>query len=625
MSNTTGASIGPKVAISASNNGVGVEGVTELINNNNSSTTTTNLSTTMTSTISSSSSSSLSTTVLPTAVSAVNTSTTTTTTTTIGGPIVAGNGIVMIMPNGPNSFLPCLRKLRHLKSILCRNLLPVINRNAEISLPNTYYTLHAPPIEKHRSFLKSKQIETADEKIILLDGSDDEQGDINDDRPNIHGTQFSAEFIDSDDDESFDDDDKEEYYQDDNEDNDLPSPFYISEVVSNSYNPVWNPFDCYHPTSNDILDYHNTFNICIWHRSQCNNNNEIDDCDSEYQDELLFQTEIDLTQLEFIAQEMKQFVNLILPPNSIIFELKDGLYVTKKTKNQLRSTKANDYKFQSNVDKRKVITGNQSLFLCIIGKRLQNLKNIEVSKETSLNIENKLTSNQKYLDKVKHLENLKHRVEQLKQEYHNQLTLQDKDKESIETIKTQLIPKASALANAGIVYLQSYQMLEEMNQMLEMEKLLLNNIRSSLEKKKWYLLSQIRSIYPIQQGNKVLNINGLPLPNSDFNGFDEENISTALGYVCHILHLASRYLDIPLRYPMTPMASRSFIKDEISHHSSSKFPLYSKGVEKRIFDYAVFLLNKNLEQLLSSQGLGMFSLKETLPNVQILLGRSRIA
>lgn len=92
------------------------------------------------------------------------------------------------------------------------------------------------------------------------------------------------------------------------------------------------------------------------------------------------------------------------------------------------------------------------------------------------------------------------------------------------------------------------------------------------------------------------------LPNADsFFGYEEEEIATALGSVCHVLFLVSKYLDVrqppttttnpftalrfpsiqpgvftcglypsvgfvqvPLRYPILPMCSRSAIWDEIS-------------------------------------------------------------
>lgn len=70
------------------------------------------------------------------------------------------------------------------------------------------------------------------------------------------------------------------------------------------------------------------------------------------------------------------------------------------------------------------------------------------------------------------------------------------------------------------------------------------------------------------------------------------------------------------------------------------FPLYPKGVDRYRFDYAVFLLNKNIEQvrsrssssegstradlpfssqLMYSQGLTVIDLRNTLPNLMSLI------
>eukprot|EP01097_Dermamoeba_algensis_P001118 TRINITY_DN1420_c0_g1_i1.p2 TRINITY_DN1420_c0_g1~~TRINITY_DN1420_c0_g1_i1.p2 ORF type:complete len:261 (-),score=58.76 TRINITY_DN1420_c0_g1_i1:175-957(-) len=70
---------------------------------------------------------------------------------------------------------------------------------------------------------------------------------------------------------------------------------------------------------------------------------------------------------------------------------------------------------------------------------------------------------------------------------------------------------------------------------------------------------------------------------------------------------------------MVPMCSRSTISDEISQQSYPKFPLYSRGVDRTRFEYGVFLLNKNLEQLLGSQGVEIVSLRCTLPNLAKLI------
>jgi len=116
----------------------------------------------------------------------------------------------------------------------------------------------------------------------------------------------------------------------------------------------------------------------------------------------------------------------------------------------------------------------------------------------------------------------------------------------------------------------------------------------------------------------IWEICGMSLPNSDFTGSDEERVAIALGHVCHYVFMLSKYLDVPLRYELTPKCSRSIISDKIT--SIGHYPLYSYGVDRKRFEYAVFLLNKNIEQLLHSQGSEVIkSLRDTLPNLNTLV------
>jgi hypothetical protein len=57
---------------------------------------------------------------------------------------------------------------------------------------------------------------------------------------------------------------------------------------------------------------------------------------------------------------------------------------------------------------------------------------------------------------------------------------------------------------------------------------------------------QLQEIYQIKPGNDdhPYTINGIPLPNSDFTGCDEEQVAVALGHVCHILTLLAKYLNV---------------------------------------------------------------------------------
>ncbi|KAF8986128.1 hypothetical protein BGZ46_009239 [Entomortierella lignicola] len=68
------------------------------------------------------------------------------------------------------------------------------------------------------------------------------------------------------------------------------------------------------------------------------------------------------------------------------------------------------------------------------------------------------------------------------------------------------------------------------------------------------------------------------------------------------------------------MGSRAYVLDPVSLLIGPKeFPLYGKGQERHRFEYGVFLLNKDIEQLLNSQGLQCRDLRQTLPNLRKLM------
>lgn len=86
--------------------------------------------------------------------------------------------------------------------------------------------------------------------------------------------------------------------------------------------------------------------------------------------------------------------------------------------------------------------------------------------------------------------------------------------------------------------------------------------------------------------------------------------------------MISGILDIPLRYSMTHLVSKSVIRDDIHSRLEDKerdFPLYSKGKEQNLFRYGVFTLNKNISQMRFYLGMGTVDLRTTLMNIKTLL------
>ena len=152
------------------------------------------------------------------------------------------------------------------------------------------------------------------------------------------------------------------------------------------------------------------------------------------------------------------------------------------------------------------------------------------------------------------------------------------------------------------------------------------------------ICEDLQRCYPIQPDpGKTLSftIRGLHIPNSeDLDSEPPDVVSAALGYVSSMLQLLSFYLSRPLPYPVTPCGSRSLVHDPISilktknlpvNSSSTEqtlraYPLFSKGVPRFRFEYAVFLLNQDIHILLESAfDVRVVDNRHTLPNLKYLL------
>lgn len=131
----------------------------------------------------------------------------------------------------------------------------------------------------------------------------------------------------------------------------------------------------------------------------------------------------------------------------------------------------------------------------------------------------------------------------------------------------------------------------------------------------------------------AFQICGMPLPNTVYGplldkssgGRAEDTLSAALGFVAVLVNSLQTYLGVALPYRITAYGSRSVVRDDISKSipdAQREFPLYMPrgGLNAQYrFDYAWFLLNKDIETLCHAQGLKVVDIRHTLPNLQYLL------
>ncbi|KAF8807633.1 hypothetical protein BYT27DRAFT_7189711 [Phlegmacium glaucopus] len=164
----------------------------------------------------------------------------------------------------------------------------------------------------------------------------------------------------------------------------------------------------------------------------------------------------------------------------------------------------------------------------------------------------------------------------------------------------------------------------------------LSVLRDRMHVSRTSLLSTLSTIFPIElysPPDLLFTILDVPLPIpltpndpappwtlSNHKEVTEEAVATALGYTAQVLQILAAYLGKLLVYPVTCIGSRSLIRDGISSMVGPRmFPLFSKGVDTYRFEYGVFLLNKNIEFLMTERDLRALDMRHTLPNLKNLL------
>lgn len=139
-----------------------------------------------------------------------------------------------------------------------------------------------------------------------------------------------------------------------------------------------------------------------------------------------------------------------------------------------------------------------------------------------------------------------------------------------------------------------------------------------LEAIRMKLLKDLRSIYPISipQGEDKYSIRGLRVP-ADIHagGVGEDELSAALGFLCHLISLMSKYMGIQLRYRVVCNSSRSAIQDD----SGAILPLFqARAVERDQLDYGVLMLHRNVECILKTRNIEYQSQEHILVKLNLV-------
>lgn len=388
--------------------------------------------------------------------------------------------------------------------------------------------------------------------------------------------------------------------------NGVDEPIYVSEVIENTTNPSFKSFDlamCGPRISR--LDhvvlrlYAKTANM------------------SEY----VFLVELDqhLQSLEFLGKSLESF-HQPLPANSILFHFPDGVFGNLTDIPPVRAPIPSKSPKSSDGREVPMASFDQLMRMLNLEECIQDavvtreqlesqMDSILEQNQRALKAQTRLAESQEKLSVLNQwVADLKRQVRAKAKRREELLASMKSRREAMERGRQEQEKVRSHLPDAQAKLAVSRKLLEETG----------GNMKGQTRR----ICEDLQTVYPIDpipERPLAFTIRGLSLPNSNFEDIDRETVAAALGYTAHLVYLLSFYLFTHLPYPIQPCLSTSLIQDPVSVALPQRtFPLYPVNAQYR-FEYGVFLLNKDIEFLLSKQGVRVLDIRHTLPNLKYLL------
>jgi len=404
---------------------------------------------------------------------------------------------------------------------------------------------------------------------------------------------------------------------------DEDEPVYISEVIERSMNPDFRFFDL--EACGSAVTRQGSLTIKIWAKAT-----------SSQEWVYLVELDLDLPSLQYIGKTLEGFRHPF-SDNCVIFHLEDGIYISptnvlvEQTGQPVRADRTPTHAeptssydelvrlhtlsecIQDALDSREKLISEINALITEDKDRFSAQDAITSAEDSLATIKRSVITQRRNLKAARTtLASLKSSNSSRRASISNGYSTQKEEATQLATSRTQL----------------SHHQTEHKT---------VTNAITGQRRRICEDLQSIFTIHPIPHRSLAFTIRSLHLPNSDFPSAakDADTISAALGHVAHVLHLLSLYLRISLPYPLAPRASTSLIRDPISlmphlntatskSSSSSSaedrtFPLYVKGSVFYRFEYAVFLLNKDIEVVAGRLGLRVLDIRQTLPNLKYVL------
>lgn len=330
---------------------------------------------------------------------------------------------------------------------------------------------------------------------------------------------------------------------------------------------------------------------------------------------LLFEEIIDLRFLKWLGKMQ----DVHFPPNCLVFHLSDGIYTLELS---------NKYPAPKRTPPLPTSSYNALMKLATLDNSIQDAL---ATQETIANQINEIINRSSSVGCVSEAEE---KAKLASKHLAQQKRAVEATRKKKEELQASIAARRAAIEAGKSVQDKVSTVIENATEKLCASKQLVTAAKESIRGQQRRICEDLALIYnisPVPNGAPLqFQICGVPLPNTThdnvkFNGCASEDVlSAALGHVAMLTNSLQYYLGVALPYPVTPLGSRSSIRDDISTlpDPQREFPLYlPKGGSSAQFrfDYGWFLLNKDIEALCAAQGLKVVDIRHTLPNLKYLL------
>ena len=326
---------------------------------------------------------------------------------------------------------------------------------------------------------------------------------------------------------------------------------------------------------------------------------------------LLLSMEINLSKLKFIGS-MQQLPNFskALPMNTLFLTTEAGLYISEELDSLIQSNnkipETGESRDEEDVEKCASLISEikSSEILLSERRKIAEYKIKSLNKSYELNVQRS--------EKDATLKRLQTELNRINHEYKIEKALEEND--------LKILRKFVNIKDTRQRCEELTTEIADLEQKCRTKKEENLKVKFLFELRQLKLVSEIQCIYPIEKSATTNEycIRGLELP-VDLSTVDDDHVSSALSYVAHLLILLSKYLDIPLRYPIAYASSKSLIRDPLlipmGGGVAATLPLYRRGVDREKFEKAVVLIQKNVKQLVCTVGLEYQNKKSWLENL----------